>query len=662
LLAELMFAILIYDRDQLRLAELASAVQTWLQDAGGFAAVALAIWGLAYAVRRWVSMSEQGSTPWTPQSRLFATALAGAALAYLAFFLALLLEGTTSSVDSVTYTKPVSITELTPTENLLLTIAGALALTAVLIPVIFGLGRLRPRRIWAIARLAIKETIRQRVLWVFSALLLVILFASWFLDSDKPEFQLRNYIFVVDWSTTVLLLLAASLLAAFSIPADVKSQTIHTVVTKPVERFEIVLGRFLGYSLLMTAVLVVVTALSLLYLFRNINEEAKKENYKARVPVYGRLAFMHTQGEHSGREWTHRMYIAGARHQQPGPVHYAVWSFQDVPERLAERSGGVTCEFSFDIYRTHKGEEGKGIFCAFLFVTRNCPLVERGDRLRLVPAKADEIKKTEERLIQEGKRPGEIKEVLAEKYGIFEVPSKEVTDYHTQSILVPAALFKNLQREEQPGEGADSTDEAVAPLRVILNVHDEARSNKAQLVGVAPQDLYFLDAERLFEVNFFKAAVGLWFRLCLLIGLAVACSTYLSGIISWLCAGFLFGLGLFKPDIQELAVGGSDVGGPIESMMKLANRQPIAAQLEQTPTVQVGTFFDEVYRWVLGRFLKLIPDVNRFDLSSYIANGFDISWTDILVVDGLVRFVGYLVPCLVLAYYLIKYREVANPS
>ena len=60
-----------------------------------------------------------------------------------------------------------------------------------------------------------------------------------------------------------MLLLAASLLAAFSIPSDVRSQTIHTVVTKPVERFEIVLGRILGYTLLMTAVLAVATGLGL---------------------------------------------------------------------------------------------------------------------------------------------------------------------------------------------------------------------------------------------------------------------------------------------------------------------------------------------------------------------------------------------------------------
>ena len=41
--------------------------------------------------------------------------------------------------------------------------------------------------------------------------------------------------------------LPALLLASFGIPNDIKNLNIYTVVSKPVERFEIVLGRFVGY-------------------------------------------------------------------------------------------------------------------------------------------------------------------------------------------------------------------------------------------------------------------------------------------------------------------------------------------------------------------------------------------------------------------------------
>jgi len=370
------------------------------------------------------------------------------------------------------------------------------------------------------------------------------------------------------------------------------------------------------------------------------------------VPIYGYLASRGTKGVNVGREYTHRRYISGPGRSRPTPPHYAIWSFADLPERLAERPRGVVCEFSFDIYRTHKGDEGKGIFCAFKFVTANCPLNER-----MEPENAEEIKNEEDQLVQEGKTRSQVARALAEKYGIYEVPSEEVTDFHTQSILVPAALFKNALRTEEPELLGSTRDLDLPPLRVVVNVTSQS---KAQLVGVAKQDLYFLDNEKTFEQNYFKAALGLWFRLVLLIGIAVACSTYLSGIISWLLTMFLFGLGLFKDYIQQMALNVSEGGGPIEAMIKLARHQPVAAQLEETPTVRVGLGFDDAFRWTIGHVIKLIPDINRFDLSKYIANGFDISWFDVLFVDSFIRLLGYLLPWIVLGYYLIKYREVAN--
>src|SRR5207302_394268 len=79
-------------------------------------------------------------------------------------------------------------------------------------------------------------------------------------------------------------------------------------------------------------------------------------------------------------------------------------------------------------------------------------------------------------------------------------------------------------------------------LKVLVSID---RSSHNQLLGVARRDLYLLAAELPFWQNFVKGAIGLWFSVLLLLGLAVACSTYLSGIISWFCAMFLFIGGFF---------------------------------------------------------------------------------------------------------------------
>ena len=51
-------------------------------------------------------------------------------------------------------------------------------------------------------------------------------------------------------------MLLALFLSAFSLPADIKSRTIYTVVTKPVRTGEIVLGRMLGFTAIGTVLLV----------------------------------------------------------------------------------------------------------------------------------------------------------------------------------------------------------------------------------------------------------------------------------------------------------------------------------------------------------------------------------------------------------------------
>src|SRR5262249_40597701 len=186
---------------------------------------------------------------------------------------------------------------------------------------------------------------RRRVLWVFLALLLVFLFAGWFLPY-KPEHQVQTYVEFVYFTMSLLLLITAGLLAALGIPAEVRSQSIHTIVTKPVEPLEIVLGRFLGTIVLMTIVLVTMSLVSLLYLGREIDPEAAFESQRARIALFGDLQFFgprsaegqEFQGEYVGRVWLYRRYIPGG----PQSPYRAIWEFRQLPTRLEERQS-VPC-------------------------------------------------------------------------------------------------------------------------------------------------------------------------------------------------------------------------------------------------------------------------------------------------------------------------------
>lgn len=659
----MLFSTLLLDREPLQWAEFPRALMSWVQNAGALASLATLIWFIAAVA---------GSRLEKRRINAPAIVVAVLALSWLGVFLV-------GALFVVNWLGDDALGHLLPTRggdvsvgDWMLTAAGALALAVVLAPVLLAVvTRLSGRRIWAVARLSLKEAVRSKVVLIFGAMALVFLFADWFVPY-KPENQVRNYVRVLYWSMTPLFLMTASLLGAFGIPTDVKSQSIHTIVTKPVEKFDVVLGRFLGYAVLVTVGLAGVTAASMLYVVRGVTEEAKHESYTARVPLYGKLSYYGTKerdkGENVGRVYDVRGYITGPSPARPNQVKQtAVWSFADLPGSTGADGNPVRVEFGFDIFRLTKGVENQGVLCTFVCADGRLPAEELdaiADNMkreynqkletlqRGAGANGEAVKKAEEQLRRE----------LLEKYGIHVTAGFNVTDYHTQHIEVPAALFQHLRKLEDSAPRKSLGNEEPPPMfQIAVGVDIDHLGKNQQMLGVARRDLYILAAENSFFVNFIKGIIGLWCLMMLVLGVAVACSTYLSGVISWLCTVFLLIAGIFVTDIRELAENRSEGGGPLEAAVRLVQRMPTAGEIEEGPTRSVITGVDEIYRWWLRRFLNLVPEVTRYDLHPYVANGFDISWSQVLLLDNLAPLIGHLFPWAILAFYLMKYREIANP-
>jgi hypothetical protein len=609
----------------------------------------------------------------------------------------------------------------------LLVISGLLALFVVVTPLALDFfTRISWRRIFAIALLSWKEAIRGRVVWVFGLMALVFLFGDWFVAAHSPREQVGNYVRLVYWTMTPLFLITAALLGSFSIPTDVYNNSIHTIVTKPVEKFEIVLGRFFGYAALLTIGLAIVSIVSLLYVLRGVSTETSRESFRARVPIYGKIHYEGTKdamrGDNVGREWTYRSYITGPTQRQPQALRqYAVWSFESVPAELGSREEWILFEFAFDIFRLSKGDEGKGVFCTFVFSdgtrsSRELPAalkemhLERDPLLAAAAKKRDSVKAKAAEFVAtfpdgDAARRKALREAIAKEYPkfgstldswaeklqratgdsakkavedfftallreyeaevraihnqmaakhrIFDKPGREITDEiaDAQNIEVPPGLFDGISKQQrEPG---------TPPLRAFCSV-DMAR--EAQMVGVSRQDFYLLAFEKPFWQNFLKGVVGMWCTHMLMLAVSLACSTYLSSVISFVNTSLLFVFGYFVDYLREIADRRLDGGGPLESGMRITMQMPIAKKLDSSPGTSVVQFLDDVFSWWIGRILNVLPDVTRHDLHIYVANGFDISWADVLFLDNFVPLVGYLVPWAVFAYYLMKYREIANPS
>lgn len=117
-----------------------------------------------------------------------------------------------------------------------------------------------------IASLTFRETQRRRILWVALVMgigfLAVFATGFHFVYQDVANSSMRpdelttvaNFLLTAGlYATNFLIIVMSVLTSVTTISGEIDSHTIETLVTKPVYRWELVLGKWLGYALLLLA-------------------------------------------------------------------------------------------------------------------------------------------------------------------------------------------------------------------------------------------------------------------------------------------------------------------------------------------------------------------------------------------------------------------------
>ncbi|MEO2032022.1 MAG: hypothetical protein ABGZ35_08045, partial [Planctomycetaceae bacterium] len=211
-----------------------------------------------------------------------------------------------------------------------------------------------PTRILAIARLTLKEAIRRRALVVFVVFAVLLMFAGWFMSSgnNRDDLQAGVHIWFLLTAISWLILPAVMFLSCWSIPEDIRVRSLHTVVTKPIRRIEIVLGRILGFSGVVTGVVLVMGVAGYIWIQRQVPDSVR-DQLSCRIPVYGDLYFKDRQGTvtergiNTGDMWTYRSYIEGNTRAR------AIWIFHNIDEE--DYGDNLNIETRFEAFRTIKG-------------------------------------------------------------------------------------------------------------------------------------------------------------------------------------------------------------------------------------------------------------------------------------------------------------------
>jgi hypothetical protein len=114
------------------------------------------------------------------------------------------------------------------------------------------------RSIWAVAVNTVKQALRLKIAAVFIVLLLVLLPVMGLKMTGDGTLKGRMQAFVSYGLslTTLLLALLTIFTTAYTLTSDVKDKQVYTVLTKPIRRFQFVLGKLFGVILLDAVLLI----------------------------------------------------------------------------------------------------------------------------------------------------------------------------------------------------------------------------------------------------------------------------------------------------------------------------------------------------------------------------------------------------------------------
>lgn len=538
-----------------------------------------------------------------------------------------------------------------------------------------------PRRIWAIARLAVKESMRRRVVVALGVFFLFLLFANWFLTPERPD-PARLYLSVVLTASTYLVLGVALVLSAFSLPGDFKSKTIYTVVTKPVRAGEIILGRIIGFTIVITVLLAIMGVGSYIFVVRSLDhshtidavgfEVLKSPNgdsigqkgstsRDSRSNGHKHEITLNAEGDGTTavvNGHTHDVETVGeGKFRVSGPAGFIR---ARVPQygklRFIDRSGaakdtGISVGSEWTYRSFIDGNTPATAIWLFDNVSDaldpGVPEGERSLQLALIVRVFRTHKGTIGQALQ-----GTIQLRNPESGLTSEPLSFDAQDAQVDDFVIPRKQYAVQSREE-----IDLFKDLVSKdgqLEVLVKCLD-----RGQYFGFAQADMYIRHPDGSPIASFAKVCISIWVQAVIVVAVGVTISTLVSGPVAMLfVVGFII-IGFWRADFVDIATGKSYGGGPAESIVRIATQANVMTPLDDTLLNNLVTGFDRfISKPIMWAVAQCLPDFSAFSTVRYAADGYNVPWNRVF--QDVTTCLGYVVGLSILGYFLLRTREVAK--
>lgn len=536
-----------------------------------------------------------------------------------------------------------------------------------------------PRRVWAIARLSVKEAFRRRVLIAPAIYVVILLFSSWYVSPDVQQPGKLFFSYVLGW-TTLLILLISLLISAFSLPTDFKTKTIYTIVTKPVRASDIVLGRILGFTIIGTFLLTIMAACSALFVWRMLehthtvkldtledirdssgNVVGKKgqstinQGHSHEVEIYNDgtgLALQTNEHEHAitpRKQGTETVYdfsgpqgLLRARVPYYGKLRYLDRKGVESPKGIS-----VGAEWTYRSFI----EGGTPAAAIWTFDGINESSLRKDANAEVLPIElVVRVFRTFKGNIENGiqgivqLRNPDNKAILSEPW-TFTAKDNSINTFDWSRTLndanqKPIDLLKDLVTKD-------------GRVEVMVQCLD-----RAQYYGFAQPDCYVRLPDGSPIWNFIKAQISIWIQMVLVIAIGVTCSTLVNAPVAMMFTMSFITLGFFRQFFVDVAVGKQVGGGPLESLYRIVTQMNQVSPLSENFGTSLIKSIDDVLKIGMQSLAFVLPDFRSFSTVSYVAYGYNIPMNQ-LFQDLTVCF-AYVAGLFVIGYFFLRTREVAK--
>ena len=543
-----------------------------------------------------------------------------------------------------------------------------------------------PRRVLAIARLAVQEAIRKRVIVAIVVYLALLLFAGWFIKGENDAAKV--YFSFVLTATSFLGVFIGLLLSVFSLPDDFKSKTIYTIVTKPARSGDIVLGRILGFSFIGTVLLILMGTASYIFVWRSLahthqldsatTQEIRDDNgdVVATIP-----RFTEPEDEHF-----HEIVVAddgsliaqfahGHEHylqQQDGddlaisqplttmrarvPKYGRIYFYDPNGNRVA-RGVSVGKEWKYRSF-IMGGSQAAAVW-TFDDIDESLLIENEQDGVEYLPVELIvRVFRTYKADIEKGVQ-GSI-QLRNPDTGL----KSRIEFFSARDAYIDEQYFPRKLTDADNNE-VDLFDDLVSKggqIEVLVQCID-----RAQYFGFAQADCFIRRPDASPLLNFVKAMISIWVQMVIVICVAVAASALLSGPIALLLTVSLVLLGYQMDYFLAIARGkygdGREFegGGPIEALIRTIWQMNLTSPFPNEadrPEIQAMKQADKGIGFIMQRVADIAPDFTQFNGSSYVASGFNIPAG--LVVQQVLVCLAFVLGSTVVGYFFLRNREVAK--